>query len=202
MPPTLEEEDFQGEEDTIVVKPEEYPPSSRASSPSMTPEIDVQDLLAQINTPHLNTSETLEEGDSIQAPHSQSLPSRLTPRSRPKPNVSTMEDRLMAMPEVRPLPWRDGVEPGAENETGGESRRKQIRFGCLLATRGIVQESPVSTESFPLFKPLLNAGFPRHLTDPMLTQRAVQFLCEWQRQIPSLRGIGRLLQGCVRKLPA
>jgi hypothetical protein len=145
MPPTLEDEDYQGEGDTIIVKPEECPPWSRATSPSMTPEIDVQDLLAQINTPHLNPSEALEEGHSIQTPHSQPLLPRPTPRSRPKPNVSTMEDRLMAMPEVRPLPWRDGVEPGAENETGGESRRKQIRFGCLLATRGIVQENPVGT---------------------------------------------------------
>ena len=51
----------------------------------------------------------------------------------------TMEDRLQQMPELRPLPWRPGVEEGADIETGGESRRKQIRFGCLLATRGEVQ---------------------------------------------------------------
>lgn len=46
------------------------------------------------------------------------------------------------MPKLRELPWRDGVEDGADNETGGESRRKQIRFGCLLATRGDIQEVP------------------------------------------------------------
>lgn len=53
-----------------------------------------------------------------------------------------MEDRLLMMPEKRPLPWREGVEAGADNETGGESRRKQIRFGCLLATRGEIQSTP------------------------------------------------------------
>jgi len=56
-----------------------------------------------------------------------------------------MEERLVQMKEVRPLPWRDGVEPGADNETGGESRRKQIRFGCLLATRGEIQEVPCNS---------------------------------------------------------
>ncbi|KHJ31855.1 hypothetical protein EV44_g4530 [Erysiphe necator] len=57
----------------------------------------------------------------------------------------TTEDRLTLLPEKRPLPWREGVDPGAENETGGESRRKQIRFGCLLATRGDVQAIPCNT---------------------------------------------------------
>jgi hypothetical protein len=60
-------------------------------------------------------------------------------QSRPRASAPTQEDRLQAMPSVRPLPWRDGVEAGAEVETGGDSRRKQIRFGCLLATRGKVQ---------------------------------------------------------------
>ncbi len=49
------------------------------------------------------------------------------------------------MPEKRPLPWREGVDPGAEHETGGDSRRKQIRFGCLLATRGEIQEVPCNS---------------------------------------------------------
>jgi len=53
-----------------------------------------------------------------------------------------MEERLQSMPEKRTLPWRPGVEAGAEQETGGESRRKQIRFGCLLATRGDVADPP------------------------------------------------------------
>lgn len=48
----------------------------------------------------------------------------------------------MAMPEKRTMPWRPGVDPGADIETGGESRRKQIRFGCLLATRGDVVPTP------------------------------------------------------------
>ena len=46
------------------------------------------------------------------------------------------------MPEKRPMPWRPGVDAGADIETGGESRRKQIRFGCLLATRGDVVSAP------------------------------------------------------------
>ncbi|APA05375.1 hypothetical protein sscle_01g001450 [Sclerotinia sclerotiorum 1980 UF-70] len=58
------------------------------------------------------------------------------------PGSSTMEERLQMMPAKRPLPWRDGVEAGSELETGGDSRRKQIRFGCLLATRGNEVESP------------------------------------------------------------
>jgi hypothetical protein len=56
-----------------------------------------------------------------------------------------MEERLQAMPEKRPMPWRPGVEPGAEIETGGDSRRKQIRFGCLLATRGDVAPVPCNS---------------------------------------------------------
>lgn len=61
---------------------------------------------------------------------------------RSRPNVMTTEERLMAMPEKRAMPWRPGVDPGADIETGGESRRKQIRFGCLLATRGEIVPAP------------------------------------------------------------
>lgn len=86
----------------------------------------------------------------------------------------TSEERLMQMPELRALPvcfpwlcaadgdgvvrfvdatqadlgytqWRDGVDPASENLVGGDSRRKQIRFGCLLATRGEVQKNPCYT---------------------------------------------------------
>ncbi|KAH8804789.1 hypothetical protein F5884DRAFT_426031 [Xylogone sp. PMI_703] len=64
---------------------------------------------------------------------------------RPRLSGMTMEQRLQMMPELRPLPWRPGVEMGSELETGGESRRKQIRFGCLLATRGQVQPVPCNT---------------------------------------------------------
>ena len=113
----------------------------------MTPEIDVANLLAQIQSApahHIESSSTLEEVQNA-GQSSAPLQPRATPRTRQKLNVSTTEDRLMAMPERRPLPWRDGVEPGAENETGGESRRKQIRFGCLLATRGEIQENPCAS---------------------------------------------------------
>lgn len=64
---------------------------------------------------------------------------RIASGRRSKGNVTTMEDRLQQMPEKRALPWREGVEEGADIETGGDSRRKQIRYGCLLATRGEVQ---------------------------------------------------------------
>ncbi|KAH8589070.1 hypothetical protein B0O99DRAFT_340182 [Bisporella sp. PMI_857] len=46
------------------------------------------------------------------------------------------------MPEKRPLPWRPGVETSAEVEIGGDSRKKQIRFGCLLATRRDIIDPP------------------------------------------------------------
>lgn len=65
-----------------------------------------------------------------------------TSNKRPRPNALTTEERLLAMPEKRPMPWRPGVDAGADIETGGESRRKQIRFGCLLATRGDVVPTP------------------------------------------------------------
>ena len=110
----------------------------------------VANLLKNINTQapqHLESPEPLDDEVSTPNLPSQRRDSDLgqsasLPRQRHRPNVSTMEERLMMMPEKRPLPWRDGVEPGSENETGGESRRKQIRFGCLLATRGDIQEVP------------------------------------------------------------
>lgn len=155
MPPTLEEDDYH---DTIVVVKSEYNNWSRPSSPeSMSNDIELEpqvvaSLLAQINTPqHLESPEPLDEDVSTPNPRPDRPdsqfdqgPSRL-PRQRHRPNVTTMEERLMMMPEKRPLPWRDGVEPGADNETGGESRRKQIRFGCLLATRGDIQEIPCNS---------------------------------------------------------
>jgi hypothetical protein len=155
MPPTLEEEEeIPADEDTIVVKGE-YNWSRPSSPESMSSEVEplVANLLAQINTPrNLESPEPLEESNSTtnQAlpssyPQSSQVPSHPTPRPRPRPNIPTMEERLLQMPELRPLPWRDGVEPGADNETGGESRRKQIRFGCLLATRGEVQEVPCNS---------------------------------------------------------
>ena len=151
MPPTLEEEeDYRG--DTIIVKGE-YPWTAPSSPESMSPELEPPGLLARNTmTPrNLESPEPQEEDYSTPNPlpdQKNPQPDLLAPRAprqRHKQNVTTMEERLMMMPEKRPLPWRDGVEPGAENETGGDSRRKQIRFGCLLATRGEVQEVPCNS---------------------------------------------------------
>ncbi|CZT43645.1 uncharacterized protein RSE6_03711 [Rhynchosporium secalis] len=110
------------------------------SSPGM-------DILAKINTPrNLESPEPFEENISAtNYAHLNSQPLHTpqpTPKQRSRLVAPTMEDRLQQMPKLRELPWRDGVEDGADNETGGESRRKQIRFGCLLATRGEIQQVP------------------------------------------------------------
>lgn len=149
MPRSLDDEEEEYHGDTIVVKGE-YPWSSRPSSPeSMSPEIDVTNLLAQINTPrNLESPEPFEDDISPQNPPIDTRPQQSahrTPKSRQRLVATTMEERLMAMPQRRELPWREGVEAGADNETGGESRRKQIRFGCLLATRGDIQEVPCNS---------------------------------------------------------
>ncbi|CAG8973361.1 hypothetical protein HYALB_00000124 [Hymenoscyphus albidus] len=131
------------------------PPSIDAMSPpgGLVLQPLVNELLAQIHNPsaqnQLESPEPLEEDMSFNqnqftTPISQPAPQR-APKSRQKPQSLTMEERLQMMPEKRPLPWRAGVEPGAENETGGDSRRKQIRFGCLLATRGEVQTTPCNS---------------------------------------------------------
>jgi hypothetical protein len=149
MPPTLDEEqEYHG--DTIVVKGE-YGDWSRPSSPqSMSPELE-----PLVNHHHLlDTSQNLESPDPLEEDispteshpeHSSTQPQIRAPKQRQRVNALTMEERLQLMPEKRPLPWRPGVEPGADNETGGESRRKQIRFGCLLATRGIIQAEPCNS---------------------------------------------------------
>jgi hypothetical protein len=156
MPPGLDE-GGQYQSDTIAVKCE----PSRLSSPGvMSPGLEplVNHLLAQMNPSHhthhhqqqLESPEPLE-GDMnynhntyTSTPQISQPAQTRTPRSRQKP-LLTMEERLQLMPEKRPLPWRPGVEAGADNETGGESRRKQIRFGCLLATRGEVQAVPCNS---------------------------------------------------------
>lgn len=128
---------------------------SRPSTPDSMDDIELEpnvvaNLLKHINTQapqNLESPEPLEDEGStpsfpLERRDSELGQSASLPRQRHRPNVSTMEERLMLMPEKRPLPWREGVEPGSENETGGESRRKQIRFGCLLATRGDIQEVP------------------------------------------------------------
>jgi hypothetical protein len=155
MPPTLEEDDYH--DDTITVIKGEYNWSRPSSPDSMSPEIELEpqvvaNFLTQINTPqNLESPEPLDEDVSTPNPLTERPDSQLDqgtsrlPRQRHRPSVTTMEERLMMMPEKRPLPWRDGVEPGADNETGGDSRRKQIRFGCLLATRGEIQEVPCNS---------------------------------------------------------
>ncbi|TVY82795.1 hypothetical protein LSUE1_G002254 [Lachnellula suecica] len=152
MPPMLNEEaEYHG--DTIVVKGE-YGQWSHPSSPdpesSMSPELEplVNHLLAQIHTPqHLESPGPLEEISPTDSrpEHSSAPPQSAIRKQRQRVNALTMEERLQLMPEKRPMPWRSGVEPGADNETGGESRRKQIRFGCLLATRGEVQVVPCNS---------------------------------------------------------
>jgi hypothetical protein len=148
MPPSL------APEDTIVVKGDYgWLPSSPESNESMSPEVALLGAysLAQSNTPQiLESPEPLDEdipspSNNISKPRSN--PAHRSPKhiKRQRANVTTMEERLQAMPEKRPMPWRPGVEPGAEIETGGDSRRKQIRFGCLLATRGDVAPIPCNS---------------------------------------------------------
>lgn len=140
------EEDDDEEEyhsDTIIVKNGLQWQAEDKTDSMSSPGID----LAKINTPrHLESPEPFEE-DLSAANYAnidtqpQQTPLR-TQRPRNRIIATTMEERLQQMPKLRELPWRDGVEDGADNETGGESRRKQIRFGCLLATRGEIQEVP------------------------------------------------------------
>ncbi|KAH7384865.1 hypothetical protein BKA64DRAFT_152307 [Cadophora sp. MPI-SDFR-AT-0126] len=138
-----DEEEYQG--DTIIVKGEvhRWQPEDKTDSMS-SPGID---LLAKINTPrNLESPEPFEEDlSAANYAHIDTRPQQIPqrpPRPRNRIVATTMEERLQQMPKLRELPWRDGVEDGADNETGGESRRKQIRFGCLLATRGEIQDVP------------------------------------------------------------
>ncbi len=52
-------------------------------------------------------------------------------------------DRLRALPEVRPIPWRPGQELGPEKST--ESPRVQQRGAILLSTRGHPPENPCAS---------------------------------------------------------
>jgi hypothetical protein len=140
------------EDVTIIVRGERT--WGRPSPPhSMSPQTEPASRLAQDNTPQpLESPEPLDDkaaGQPVAAKESpdsnpDSHPAHATPNpnKRQRTNVMTTEERLLAMPEKRSLPWRPGVDPGAEIETGGESRRKQIRFGCLLATRGDIVSVP------------------------------------------------------------
>ncbi|KAK6585100.1 hypothetical protein PZA11_001827 [Diplocarpon coronariae] len=159
MPQDLDDnEEAEYDDDTIIVKSENKWPSPVNSSGMSSPEIDVTSLLAQITntgTPRTLESPGPERFEDELSPHpdqNENLNPRLDSRAGSKPKqrkqilvTNTMEERLMAMPQRRELPWRAGIEPGADNEQGGESRRKQIRFGCLLATRGEIQETPCNS---------------------------------------------------------
>ncbi|TVY23195.1 hypothetical protein LHYA1_G007765 [Lachnellula hyalina] len=147
MPPSLDEDgnDYHGhgDGDTIIVKGEDEwsRPSSQESD--MSPELEplVNHLLSQINPQHLESPEPIEGDIPLINPRIE----QIAPKQKPRIVNLTMEERLQMMPEKRPLPWRPGVEAGADNETGGDSRRKQIRFGCLLATRGETQNPPCNS---------------------------------------------------------
>jgi hypothetical protein len=140
-------------EDTIVVKGT-YGWSNPTSpipieAPQKPPLAGIHSLATSNDIPNLESPEpNFPIGKSPlqpdNTPRARASPGRGTPSNIKKPtqNAATMEERLQAMPEKRSLPWRAGVEPGAEVETGGDSRRKQIRFGCLLATRGDVAPIP------------------------------------------------------------
>ncbi|TVY93412.1 hypothetical protein LAWI1_G002955 [Lachnellula willkommii] len=153
MPPSLNEDEndyhghghghIHGDGDTIIVKGEDEWSGPSSQESDMSPELEplVNHLLSQITPQHLESPEPLEGDTSPTNPRVDKIASKQKPRVV---NL-TMEERLQTMPEIRPLPWRAGVEPGADNETGGDSRRKQIRFGCLLATRGEVQNPPCNS---------------------------------------------------------
>ncbi|TAQ91050.1 hypothetical protein B7494_g584 [Chlorociboria aeruginascens] len=144
--------------DTIVIKGEKN--WSRPSTPiSTTPEFrpEPHTLLSPVDSPrHLESPEPLPEVEG-ETPITNPDPDSEQPilqydtsanpalRRQRYSGTSTMEERLQMMPERRPMPWRPGVEHGADLETVGESRRKQIIFGCLLATRGNVVKQPCNT---------------------------------------------------------
>lgn len=147
MPPMLEE-------DAIIVTTETPFHTSPDSTISKIEPIDVN-LLAQTDTlpPYRYLESPTEPFEEESPSRSNTAIPQLVfssdPRSYSKKERArtgpTMEDRLLAMPEKRPLPWRNGVKAGAEVETGGDSRRKQIRFGCLLATRGEIAPIPCNS---------------------------------------------------------
>ncbi|KAJ8071779.1 hypothetical protein OCU04_002093 [Sclerotinia nivalis] len=147
MPPRRSRDD-----DTIIVKgdgDEEWAAPSSPESIGSDIDFEPKNKMA-IDTPQNLESPEPEQADgasvasvsSAAKQNSTTKPKYLNQISFRDPGSSTMEERLQMMPAKRPLPWRDGVEAGSELETGGDSRRKQIRFGCLLATRGNEVENP------------------------------------------------------------
>ncbi|RFU35679.1 hypothetical protein B7463_g677, partial [Scytalidium lignicola] len=149
MPATLGEEQ---PNDTIVVKAESAQPQLLTSTPITTSigrdasySRSAMDFSRTLQSPEPMADDNAP-AEPLPRPSDQGTePRRGSGQRRPRLSGMTMEQRLQMMPELRPLPWRPGVEMGSELETGGESRRKQIRFGCLLATRGQVQPVPCNT---------------------------------------------------------
>ncbi|PQE31299.1 hypothetical protein CJF32_00001903 [Rutstroemia sp. NJR-2017a WRK4] len=142
------------DDDTIVVKGDVE--SSIPSSPvSIGSDIE-REPRGAMNTPqHLESPEP-ESSDRATGPRAvtsgsghnnnvDSTPAYLHQIPHKDPSSASMEERLQMMPLQRSLPFRDTVEPGAELEVGGNSRRKQIRFGCLLATRGDIAPEPCAS---------------------------------------------------------
>ncbi|KAG9242546.1 hypothetical protein BJ878DRAFT_514855 [Calycina marina] len=133
------------EHDTVLLKGEQW---SHPSTPTDRPPSTKLPGLAPTTREAPQTLESPEPSSASPPPRPDTTESSTTQTPgtstsrRHKKDSQTMEERLQSMPERRKLPWRPGVEAGAEVETGGESRRKQIRFGCLLATRGEVAEPP------------------------------------------------------------
>lgn len=149
MPAALKNMEREKQGDIFVVNGEGNNKFSRPSSPEpMSPEIAplVATLLAQINQPlRLDSPEPSEEGMAEQETRLSGDLAQQGLTSAQKRDTLTSEDRLLMLPVKRELPWRPGVDPEAGIEKGGESRRKQIRYGCLLATRGDI--APVSCTS-------------------------------------------------------
>ncbi|KAL3418380.1 hypothetical protein PVAG01_10096 [Phlyctema vagabunda] len=137
MPPTIDYED------DVDIKNEEgwssdnFQDVDKALAPLVT------NLVAQMTpqSPELSSTGTVSHAGASRLQPSDDA-NTAVPRRR---YAHGMEERLAAMPEVRPMPWRPGTEVPDELETGGESRRKQIRFACLLATRGNVVQVPCRT---------------------------------------------------------
>jgi hypothetical protein len=53
-----------------------------------------------------------------------------------------MEARLQQIPGKREMPWRPGVDPSREIETGGQPREGKFGLLTFFATRGEVQNPP------------------------------------------------------------
>ncbi|OWP05539.1 hypothetical protein B2J93_7883 [Marssonina coronariae] len=104
--------------------------------------------------------------DSSYSPQFSSTPSDVTiqrffpqpsPKSKPPASYIPFLDRLRALPELRPIPWRPGQE--LPRERSFDSPRVQQRGATLLSTRGAIASAAG-------FKELVQVGYlPRRETD-------------------------------------